>query len=262
MQPFCGKDGKDAGSVEESMGSIYPLDRGRNLILYESGSALYLRTLAGEGTTQPITLCTDFAGNLSDAIYNGTLYYCYQNRQRDVVVRSIADLQELYRIDSREINACFRPRLAGFQNTLLIFYAVNNPIGNTYCLKVLFPFDARKRIMLPEKYFGQCPEINIMNLGNCMTVYAGDGASRLLLHFDADMSCTVMEDAAVHNERISLLERQLAEQTAIIESVKTQYEELMGTALKYKDEAAKWYEIARKKDSPPIPGERLLMSEW
>lgn len=321
------------------MGTVYPLDAGRNLIIYESGSTLYIRTTIGEGLTRPVTLCTDFAGGLSDTVHNKTVYYCYINSGHDIVVRSITDLQELYKIESRDTSDCLNPRLVSFQDTLLLFYVIKNPINDAYCLKALFPFDPRQHIMLPEKCFDNCPDIQIIYSENYMLVYADDNISRLALYFDADIRYTVLESADAGERRIAELkqslssceekiaelkqaiadreketgelkqaladreketgklkqaladceketgelkqaladreketgelkqllagcEAQLAGRDSIIENVKVQYEELMNTALKYKEEAARWYEIAHKKDIRPIPGERLITDSW
>ena len=42
-------------------------------------------------------------------------------------------------------------------------------------------------------------------------------------------------------EQNNILKRKIAEQDAIIESIKQQYEDLMNTALQYREEAAKWH---------------------
>lgn len=265
------------------MGTVYPLDAGRNLIIYESGNMLYIRTTIGEGLTRPVTLCTDFAGSLSDTVHSGTVYYCYVNTGHDIVVRSITDLQELYKIDSRDLSDCMNPRLVSFQNTLLLFYVIKNPINEAYCLKALFPFDVQRHIMLPEKSFESCPDVNIVYSENYMLVYADDDASRLALYFDSQINCTVLESRDESTEQISRLkqsltdsgeqisrlkqsladrEEQLAEKDDIIENIKAQYEELMDTAMKYREEAAKWHEIAHKKDVRPIPGEHLVTDNW
>lgn len=251
------------------MGTVYPLDAGRNLIIYESGNMLYIRTTIGEGLTRPVTLCTDYGGSLSDTVHNGTVYYCYRNTGGDIVVRSITDLQELYRIDSRDISDCMNPRLVSFRDTLLLFYVIKNPIDDAYSLKCLFPFDVRRHVMLPEKCFQSCPEVNILYSEEHMLVYAWDDASQLLLLFDAGLGCSVLDaDGESAGQILTLrqslaeLEEQLAERDRIIESIKVQYAELMDTALKYKAEAARWYETAHKKDSRPIPGESLISDNW
>ncbi|MCM1190893.1 MAG: ELKS/Rab6-interacting/CAST family protein [Butyrivibrio sp.] len=286
------------------MGTVYPLDAGRNLIIYESGNTLYIRTTIGEGLTRPVTLCTDFAGGLTDTVHKGTVYYCYVNTGHEIVVRSITDLQELYKIESRDTSGCMNPRLVSFQDTLLLFYVIQNPIDGAHCLKALFPFELQRHIMLPEKNFAGCPDVNIVYSENYMLVCAEDEASRLILYFDRDIRCSLLEnpeelkqaladrdkeaaglkqaladrDKEAAGLRQALADReeeteelkqaladceeQLAGKDSVIENIKAQYEELMNTALKYKEEAARWYEIAHRRDARPIPGEHLITDSW
>lgn len=289
------------------MGNVYTLDGGRSLILYESGNTVYLRTAAGEGMTRPAALCTDYAGSLSDTVCNGTVYYCYVNTDRDIVIRSITDLQELFKIDGREMPDCLSPCLVCLENTLLLFYAVRNPVNDTYSLKVLCPFQSGRHILLPEGSFEGCPDISALHSGNRLLVYAGDGAARQVLCFHDDLQYSVLEDTekslqaeqafsaceaqlAEREERLSecetkLAEReaqleergvrlsereaqlaeqdiQLAERDRVIDHIRAQYEELMDTALKYREEAAKWHEIACRREARPIPGEKLLEDNW
>ena len=77
------------------MGNVYSLDAERNLILYRAGTNLYIRSTSGENLTRPVTLCTDYRDSLSDATYNGTVYYAYRSTALDIVVRSITDLQNI-----------------------------------------------------------------------------------------------------------------------------------------------------------------------
>lgn len=47
-----------------------------------------------------------------------------------------------------------------------------------------------------------------------------------------------------------------------IESIRAQYNELMETATRYREEAVRWHEIACKKEAKPIPGENLIADAW
>ena len=78
------------------MGNVYPLDSERNLILYHSGKNIYLRTSTGENLTRAVTLANDFSADLSDTIYQGTIFYAYKNTEQDIVVKNIYNLQLLH----------------------------------------------------------------------------------------------------------------------------------------------------------------------
>lgn len=47
-----------------------------------------------------------------------------------------------------------------------------------------------------------------------------------------------------------------------IESIRAQYNELMETATRYREEAVRWHDIACKKEAKPIPGESLIADAW
>lgn len=252
------------------MGNVYPLDSGRNLILYESGNTLYLRTSVGEGVTRPITLCTDYAGGFSDTVYHGTVYYCYLSTGHNIVIRSITELQELYKLGVHEFKDCLAPQIVSFQDTLLLFYVIKNPANDAYCLRAFFPFETGRNIELPKKEFRYSPKIHITCSQYDMLVSVGEETTELVFSLDADMRFTVWKEHNADEERrYRELEKEnrekdriLAEKEAVIKSIKQQYEELMDTALKYKQEAAKWYEMAYKKEAGHIPGEHLLMDQW
>ena len=82
------------------MGNVYALDSEKNLILYSTGNHICLRTSIGENLTRPVLLCSDFADSLSDIVYNNTVYYTYRNTSQDIIIRSITDLHDLYKISS------------------------------------------------------------------------------------------------------------------------------------------------------------------
>lgn len=266
--------------TENVMGDVYLLDGGNNLVLYESGNMLYMRMVMGESAARPVTLCRDYAGELSDVVYRGTVYYCYVNARQDVVVRSITDLQDIYRIDGGNNGSCQSPYLAGLPNALLLFYGVKNPVSGDYSLKALFPLEPQRYLALPEIHFARCPKLSVLYREQGLLLYAGDGEVRQVLSFDADLNYTVWENAedcqracaelegrlselcAEKNLLTEQLKRLGAEKDSVLESVRQQYGELMETALKYKEEAARWYEAAHKRETGPIPGERLLTDEW
>ena len=133
------------------MGNVYALDSEKNLILYSTGNHICLRTSIGENLTRPVLLCSDFADSLSDIVYNNTVYYTYRNTSQDIIIRSITDLHDLYKISSHDTPDCFQPRIAAIQKFLILFYFVKNPIDDSFCLKALLPFQSDKKLTAAEK---------------------------------------------------------------------------------------------------------------
>ena len=155
------------------MGNVYALDSEKNLILYSTGNHICLRTSIGENLTRPVLLCSDFADSLSDIVYNNTVYYTYRNTSQDIIIRSITDLHDLYKISSHDTPDCFQPRIAAIQKFLILFYFVKNPIDDSYCLKALLPFQSDKKLTAAEKNrehehlalrFTKLPSLRIINI--------------------------------------------------------------------------------------------------
>lgn len=155
------------------MGNVYALDLEKNLILYSTGNHICLRTSIGENLTRPVILCNDYADSLSDIVYNNTVYYTYRNTSQDIIIRSITDLHNLYKISSRDTPDCFQPRIAAIQKILILFYFVKNPVDDSYCLKALLPFQPDKKLTAAKKtseakhftlQFAKLPFLRIINI--------------------------------------------------------------------------------------------------
>lgn len=291
------------------MGNVYPLDTERNLVLYRSGTDLYIRTTSGENMMRAVMLCSDHRDGLSDTVYNGTVYYTYRSTQNDIIVRSITDLQNIYRIASQEVPDCIGPHLVSFQEELLLFYMVKSPLNNAHYIKAVFPLDPQRRINLPETPIAKGTAPGILVTSERLFVCLGTTDGQLLFSLgpdflptihpldtsgiEAELRCqekrcqeTIKELDAARQElalaesrhealkaRTEKLERENAQKQSeleanvrehgrMIESIRAQYDELMGTATRYREEAAKWHQIACSRDTKPLPGERLLMDEW
>lgn len=347
------------------MGNVYSLDTERNLILYRAGTSLYIRSTAGENMTRPVTLCTDYKDSLTDTAYNGTVYYAYRSTEQDLVVRSITDLQNIYRISSREIPDCYDPRLVTFREELVLFYTTKSPLNNAYYLKAVFPLKPEIRIKLPETAFSETLNLGILVMTDRLILFASsqekqvlfslnpafepviypsdspelearlnttsaqlhdtqqkleetssqlaetqqklstaskalhdtqqklslmsktlrdtqqksDAASAQLTDTQQKLNTTSMELAQAKSDltsaqvlskelkgRNAQLEAELNTQTQshneTIESIRAQYNELMETASRYREEAARWHDIAYKREAKPIPGESLIADTW
>lgn len=266
------------------MGNVYSIDAERNLILYHSEKNIYLRSSTREALTRAVSLSNDYAGSLSDIIYQGTIFYAYQNIEQDIIVKNITDPNPYYKISSQDTPDCLYPQLTLFQNTLMLFYLVKNPVNEHYLLKCIFPDNSDKRLLLSEE-FNDAPVINLISTTNHLYIHLQTQEDSYTLQVDESLSyCKLMpqttltkQEASQYESRIQQLidehtkelqqqqldfEKQLSSMTshlkkelsleaeqlhaeiakrnAIIDSAKQQYDELMNTAIKYRDEAIKW----------------------
>ena len=265
------------------MGNVYAVDAEKNLILYSTGNYICLRTSAGENLSRPIILCNDYASNLSDLVYNDTIYYVYQNTNRDIILRSVIEQNNLYIISNRNTPDCFYPQIATIQKTLILFYFVKNPVNNSYCLKSLLPFQPEQKLLLPgtlfsseaspsasgEAVFSSLPALHIFPVDGALLVHLShDGESHdresldreeYIFTINESLQCDKLNKTqemlsfaqternknegllSEAQKQISKLQSDLSARDQLIQSIRRQYEELMSTAIKYREEAVKWH---------------------
>lgn len=287
------------------MGNVYAVDAEKNLILYSAGNYICLRTSIGENLSRPIVLCNDYASDLSDIVYNNTIYYVYQNTNQDIILRSVIEREDLYIISSRSTPDCFYPQIAAIQNKLILFYFVKNPVDNSYCLKSLLPLQPEQKLLLPgslfssdaaasehsEAVFSTLPTLHILADSASLLVQLSLDTEKFVFSIDESLQCRKLipessipaedliqcqEESRKNQEmfshaqteleknkgmlslaqaeleknkelltetqnQIAKLQSDLVSRDQLIQSIRRQYEELMDTAMKYRDEAAKWH---------------------
>ncbi|MCM1050164.1 MAG: hypothetical protein NC433_17260 [Clostridiales bacterium] len=273
------------------MGNVYAVDTHKNLIIYSTGNYICLRTSVGENLTRPIILCNDYASDLSDIVYNNTIYYAYQNTNQDIILRSVIERDDLYKISSRNTPDCFYPQIVAIQNTLILFYFVKNPVDNSYRLKTLFPLQPEQKFILPESIFSpnaepdalgeavfsSLPILRILPVGTALFIHLTHDMEEFIFTINESLQCNKLvsehsislEELTEYKEKsrksdeilsmtqteldknkellantqtqISKLQSELSSRDQLIQSIRRQYEELMDTATKYREEAVKWH---------------------
>lgn len=274
------------------MGNVYAVDTQQNLIIYSAGNNICLRSSVGENLSRPIVLCNDFSSDLSDIVYNNTIYYVYQNTNQDIILRSVIEQDDLYKISSHSTPDCFHPQIAAIQKTLILFYFVKNPVDNRYRLKSLLPFQPEQKFLLPETLFASktsssasgeavfnaLPVLRILSAGTSLLVHLSLDTENFIFSINESLQCdrlipeyaAPIEELAQYKEenrqkqdmlsslqaeldknknllaetqiQIAELQSSLNGRDQLIQSIRRQYEELMDTAMKYREEAAKWHQ--------------------
>lgn len=255
------------------MSSIYSLDLQKNLFLYTTESLICLRNASGEALDRAIILCNDYASDMTDTILNKTLYYAYQNQKKDIILRSITDLNILYKLSSQDTPDCSNPHLTVLNNNLILFYLVKNPLDDSYALKSICPFTENCKVQLTRSFTTK-PALHFLPLKEGLLLASEcDGQEELLyIHndskivpltsFESKLEGQIKELKQEHSQKLQTLEQEYTGQLAkieaglsaqlsalktelyqknrMIESAKLQYNQLMDTATKYRDEAIKW----------------------
>ncbi len=250
--------------------SIYPIENRKSLFLYSNEDQICLRTSTGENLSRPVILCNDYAQGLSDTIYNGTIHYAYQNTQQDIVIRSITDLNTLYKLSSQDTPDCFHPQITVLNQQLLLFYIVKNPLNESFCIKCICPFYPDAQISIPHQFsILPTPHLIPFSKGLILVIESDEDVEMLFiqntfsitpLHYnDIDYKTMLETLQSEHSQKQRELEKsfsmqltqlsaQINKRDKLIESAKVQYNELMETAIKYRDEAIKWRNKFYKED--------------
>lgn len=231
------------------MSNVYTLGNEKNLIVYSSGNYIFLRSFAMENVGRPVTLSKDFSSSLCDIIYNDSIFYSYINTEGDILIKNITEPSHVFKLSANEFPAVFSPFLTILGENLLLTYIIKNPLDDTYSLKCIFPLvtNSISSISL-QATFKNMPKYNIFFYFNSLIVNLSDGDKHLsyLLKSDGSFKEINLFDICFSDSETSMnididkLKYSLEEKNRIIESIKTQYSELMITASKYRDEAIKW----------------------
>lgn len=235
------------------MSNVFTTDSENSLIIYHYKQYIYLRSATGETLNRSILLSNDFHSNLTEAIYNNTLYYAYQNEQGDILIKSILDSKPLYQLLAGEVGECITPQIISWRGKLLLIYILKNPLNDTYLCKGILPFEdissSESLVPIEVGLFQSLPVVKTVSTKNKLFFIVDDGNTHHASLVGDDFTLHPCEDRSKYDallqsqeEKMRNLQASLQQKEALIAHIKKQYEELMDTAKKYREEAQKWYE--------------------
>lgn len=233
------------------MSNVYTAGSDRRLIIYSISRYIFLRTAYIDGIERPIMLVSDFLDGLSDVVLGDTIYYAYQNQNGDILVKNVMKNETLFHVRSSENPDMHCPQLVANNDRLILFYMVTNPLTDRLSLRAVYPLESGASLDIPSV----CENVDMYE------VFAIQGKTFLYVdsfyEITADgrfVPCQDTGSLKQKEEKIHEYEMQLntymqqqaqskqviAQLEATIESAKAQYNELMETAIAYRDEAIKW----------------------
>ena len=254
------------------MSNVYSVGNNRQLIIYNAGSNIFLRVAHFGGLDRPIVLATDYLCGLTECIYNSSLYYSYINQNGSLILKNIMDTANILAIDCNYVQEYSNPKLAICNNTLLLFYLKQNPVSDKPSLHCITP-DGNNALPIP------LPDIkkpvnsySVLAYNNFILLCVNEHIYKIeqIGHFkqlaicNADNNSTDNNNAdninsnnnnsnnndnyiereksltENFNKKIAACQAKINEQSAVIDSITTQYNELMDIARQYRDEAIKW----------------------
>lgn len=252
------------------MSNVYSIGNNRQLIIYAAGSNIFLRIAHFGGLERPIILATDYMSHLNECIYNDTLYYTYIATDNSLYVKNIMESKSIYTVNETDTPSLYHPYIGRCNNSLLLFHLKNNPVTNhtaLQCISLSLTNESPDNtpVTLPD-CMNNITGYHIYQAGNRLILYA-DGRIFIIeeighikeLKNEEDIRNTVLKECEQriaslndsNNSRIEALtdtyQKKLAacqakidEQAAVINSITSQYNELMDIACKYRDEALRW----------------------
>lgn len=252
------------------MSNVYSIGNNRQLIIYAAGSNIFLRIAHFGGLERPIILATDYMSHLNECIYNDTLYYTYIATDNSLYVKNIMESKSIYTVNGTDTPSLYHPYIGRCNNSLLLFYLKNNPVTNhtaLQCISLSLTNESPDNtpVTLPD-CMNNITGYHIYQADNRLILYA---AGRIFiieeighikeLKNEEDIRNTILKECEQriaslndsNNSRIEALtdtyQKKLAacqakidEQAAVINSITSQYNELMDIACKYRDEALRW----------------------
>lgn len=233
------------------MANVYTAGSDRRLIIYSISRYIFLRTAYIDGIERPIMLVSDFLDGLSDVVFGDTIYYAYQNQNGDILVKNVMNNEALFRVKSSENPDMHCPQLVVNKDRLMLFYMVTNPLTDRLSLRAVYPLEEGDSLNIPV----DCENVDMYEVFGMQgkaflyvdSFYEITSDGKFIKCQDTDMLMQNEQKISEYENQLNtyMQENRQAIQTisqleATIESVKAQYNELMETAIAYRDEAIKW----------------------
>ena len=256
------------------MTKIYELQTEQWVMFFSRGTQLILQYKEGDRVGRPILLANDYSGGFRGAYYEGTLYYLYVSSDRDILLRNIRDNMVYYQIRHREVEngESAEPKEQGeilqmgvYEGELILWYLNRGTKGTAGSLQCLYPFkpglgrvvlneipeDVDVRVLKTEKIifllwidrqgeeiYRVDKDLQIRKITNRENSYAEEQKRRLETALEEiDRLRQILGERA---QKLEDRDQQIKKLQGMIDSAKSQYEELMHVAEHYRDEAIRW----------------------
>lgn len=212
------------------MGTIFSISPDKSLLLYSVNSSVCLRTATGMEITRPLILCNDFASSLSCVVYHDIPYYTYLNTEGELLLRNVFDNSVLFRLSSNHTLPYHSPLLCVCEEELVLLFFMENPMSGKYLLKYALP-------LKPDEPSMEISTFSTLPRLQCLS----QDSSALLLCSSPQKEELFIKSRDLFEPVYLKKKQELEESQKQIESAQKQYEELMNTAYRYREEAEKWY---------------------
>jgi len=233
------------------MRNIYTTGNGDTLLLYSKKSSLFLHTIEQGNDTHnhSILLADDYASALCDISYDSSIYYAYVNKKGDAVIKKISSSKPLYQHSFDADNSLFQLELSCLCGKLLLISVEKKKENNFYHTTLCLPLEISTSPListLPDES-SKLPIVRCLPCKDQTFLSVEASGQQTLYAVTPSLQCVSfipLEEKTLAEQKaeksIHDCEALIRQKDAIIESIKSQYETLMNTACRYRDEAAKW----------------------
>lgn len=218
------------------MAHIYPVTSGKNLIIYALNQHINLK-IVSDNYDRNIILANDYSNSLSDTLHNGSIYYVYINSRQDMCLKTIVDPSPVFMLSKSESPDYASPQIISYREHLLLIYILNNPVDNNYLIRCILPLSPDTTICFPHRYTTP-PVIHCVQCNSMLALLIEHDGICSFCYIDESLS---LKELTPKESDTAPYKAMIKERDEIIESIKAQYQELMETAIRYRDEANKWY---------------------
>lgn len=243
------------------MSNYYEIEKGRGLFLYTDRGEIQVRQKEGERIFAPVILAKDYERELHDIAYNGSIYFAYINSSGSLVVRSVLGYAFAYEKKTIKGVRYEKPCLMSFYGRLLLFFSEQseNAEGESKVYGIL-PFEDGRQFFETNCRAANVTDYDFWSLiwkeWGILILWCGEEC--LLWKIDKNLEMCLLETAKEHYEEVlnklqtelektknklyEMQEELTRKEKAIqyhknqIVSAKEQYNELMETARKFRDE--------------------------
>lgn len=207
---------------------VYRMGQERHLVLYTYRNGIFQYMLEGGQAGRPVLLAEDYREGFSAAVHHLAIYYSYISRRGELCICCLGGKKEDWHISQTEGRKLYDPTLVSLRSGLMLFYITGE---ERYELQGDFAGGGEHTV---------CPR----TFGSLPSFFCHAQGDRVLFDFSPlpdPFFCYSPVDG--WEPLTASAGRELRKKDEVMESVKRQYNELMDTALRYREEAKKWHDL-------------------
>lgn len=237
------------------MSVLYNTDSINSIILYNYQNLILLQKKTGHTFGQAMIAANDFKSDLSDTIYNNSLYYSYLNTNDDIVIHTISGNTFKDSLKKETTFSYLNPLLTVCFDKLILLYVIQNHESNLYSLMMYIPYSSNKPQVITENIQFCSSPFSLLSTANYLYIHLTK--SNTFLYLDKNLNISTLstlqelkeqsimikktkDENTVLLSSLSIKDKKIEQLNAALNSAIEQYNDLMTVAESYRNEAIKW----------------------